>query len=157
VFSRVFRCKPVFDCEFNGLVISPEDLDRPNQRADQQLALHARQLLELVMSPAERTARQDVDQLIKLLLPSAKASIQTCAGAMGVTVRTLQRSLEAEGESFSNLLNQARMQLATQYLANPRMRVTDVADMLGYSSIGAFSRWHAQTFGKPPRRERRSR
>ena len=156
VFTRVFRCKPVFDCEFNGLVIAPEDLDRPNLRADPQLALHARQLLDQVMSPAERTVRQDVDQLIKLLLPSGKASIQTCAGAMGLTVRTLQRSLEAEGESFSNLLNLARMQLATQYLANPRMRVTDVADMLGYSSIGAFSRWHSHTFGKPARRERRA-
>jgi AraC-like DNA-binding protein len=156
IFTRVFRCRPMFDCEFNGLVIDPADLDCLNARADEQLALHARQLLEAVMSPAERTIVQDVGQLIKLLLPSGKASIQTCAASLGVTVRTLQRGLEAEGESFSNLLHKSRMQLATQYLANPRMRVTDVADMLGYSSIGAFSRWHAQVFGKPPRRERRS-
>lgn len=43
-------------------------------------------------------------------------------------------------------------QLATQYLANPRMRITDIADMLGYSSIGAFTRWHAKSFGCHPER-----
>lgn len=154
-FSRVFRCRPEFDCEFNGLVVLSSDLDRPSQTADIQLAFHARQLLEAVMSPTERTSKQDVEQLIKLLLPSRRATVQTCAASLGMTVRTLQRVLDAEGTSFSALLGQARMQLATQYLANPRMRITDVAEMLGYSSIGAFTRWHSQVFGKAPREARR--
>lgn len=155
IFSRLFRCRPQFDSEFNAIVIPAADLDRPNIHADDQLALHARQLLEAVMSPTERTSVQDVDQLIKLLLPSGRATIQTCAASMGVTVRTLQRMLDAEGASFSILLNQTRMQLATQYLSNSRMRITDVADMLGYSSIGAFTRWYSQVFGKPPRQARK--
>lgn len=155
IYARLFRCRPEFDCEFNGLVIKSSELDRRNTRADDQLALHARQLLESVMSPTVRTTSQDVEQLIKLLLPSGRASVQTCAASMGTTVRTLQRMLDAEHESFTALLNRARMQLAIQYLSNPRMRVTDVAEMLGYSSIGAFTRWHAQTFGKSPRQWRR--
>jgi AraC-like DNA-binding protein len=155
VYARVFRCRPEFDCEFNGIVIASSELDRPNAKADDQLASHARQLLESVMSPAARTTGQDVEQLIKLLLPSGRASVQTCAASMGTTVRTLQRMLDAEGESFTALLNKARMQLATQYLSNPRMRVTDVADMLGYSSIGAFTRWHVQSFGMSPLQWRR--
>jgi len=106
------------------------------------------------MDPVERTRAEEVEQLIKLLLPSGRASVQICAASMGMTVRTLQRALDAEGESFTSLLNRARMQLATQYLANPRMRITDIADMLGYSSIGAFSRWFSQVFGAPPRMSR---
>ena len=47
------------------------------------------------------------------------------------------------------------MQFATQYRANPRMRITDIAELLGYSSIGAFSRWHKQAFGQSPRANRR--
>ncbi|WP_332812386.1 helix-turn-helix transcriptional regulator [Sphingomonas sp.] len=129
-------------------------MDRPNLKADDELALHARQLLEAVMSPADRTAAQDVSQLIQLLLPSGRATIQGCAAALGVTVRTLQRMLDAEGTSFSMLLNQARMQLATQFLSNPRLRVTDIADMLGYGSIGAFTRWHSAAFGRTPRQSR---
>lgn len=154
IYTRVFRCKPQFNCEFNGVVISQADMDRQNERADQQLALHARQLLEAVMNPANRSCAADVEQLIKILLPAGRASVQICAASMGMTVRTLQRTLDSEGESFSNLLNHARKHLATQYLANRRMRVTDVADLLGYSSIGAFTRWHNHTFGVSPKQAR---
>lgn len=154
IYARVFGCRPQFDSEFNGIVLSGHDLDRPNTKADDQLAHHARQLLELVMNPAERSRAEEVEQLIKLLLPSGRASVQICAASMGMTVRTLQRALDAEEVSFTSLLNRARMQLASQYLANPRMRITDIADMLGYSSIGAFSRWHSQVFGAPPRMSR---
>lgn len=155
IFGRVFQCRPQFNSEFNGIVLPSADLDRPNLKADDQLAMHARQLLEAVMSPVARTTTQDVIQLIQLLLPSGRANIQGCAAALGVTVRTLQRTLDAEGASFSNLLTSARMQLSVQYLANPRMRITDVAEMLGYSSIGAFTRWHGATFGATPRESRR--
>lgn len=154
IFTRLFRCRPQFDCELNGIVLRSDDLDRPNPRSDDQLARHARQLLDTVMSPAKRTAAQDVDQLIMLMLPSGRANIQTCAASMGITVRTLQRMLDVERVTFSDLLRKTRIQLAAQYLSNPRMRITDIADMLGYSSIGAFTRWHTQTFGKPPRQAR---
>ncbi len=150
IFSRLFRCQPEFDQEFNGIVIATADLDRPNPKADDQLAQQARQLIESVLDPAERTIAEEVTQNIALLLPSARATVQASASSLGVSVRTLQRMLDADNESFSALLHRARMQLATQYLTNPRMRITDVAQMLGYNSIGAFTRWHAKAFGAPP-------
>lgn len=155
IFTRLFRCPLQFDSELNGLILHQSDLDRPNRRADDQLARHARQLIDTVMSPAGRSASEDVNHLIRLLMPAGRASIQHCAASLGVTVRTLQRLLDADGTSFSELLKATRMQLATQYLANPRMRITDVAEMLGYSSIGAFTRWYSQTFGQSPRASRR--
>lgn len=156
LFQSLFRCRLQFNSEFNGIVIAAHDLDRANNRADALLAAHARNLLEMVMKPTPHPATQDVERLITLLLPSGRANIQTCAASMGVTVRTLQRMLDAEGVTFSELLNRARIQLVTQYLANPCMRITDIADMLGYSSIGAFTRWHGQTFGVPPKAMRKA-
>ncbi|MFM5947817.1 MAG: AraC family transcriptional regulator [Novosphingobium sp.] len=153
IFARFFGCPLQFDAEFNGLVLPAADLDRANARADEQLAGHARRLIDAVMSPAISTTAEDVDQLIRLLLPSGRASIQTCAASLGHSVRTLQRLLDAEGESFSALLRRARMQLAAEFLANPRIRVTDVADILGYGSLAAFTRWHSAAFGHPPRRK----
>lgn len=151
VFHRLFRCPPQFGCEFNGIVIRTSDVDRANVRADARLADHARDLIESVPSPATRTTAQDTEQLIMLLLPSGQATIRNCAESMGLTVRTLQRMLDADGARFSELLNRARMQLSSQYLANSRTRVTDVAEFLGYSSIGAFTRWHTHAFGLSPR------
>ncbi|HYJ81755.1 MAG TPA: hypothetical protein VEW26_02795, partial [Allosphingosinicella sp.] len=42
-----------------------------------------------------------------------------------------------------------------RYLANPRLRLTDVADLLGYASLAAFSRWHVERFGESPSTARR--
>lgn len=154
VYRRLFGCRPDFDSEFHGIVINPNDLDKPNQRADAALAEHARSLIESVMSVERHSVSQQVEQSILLLMPAGLANIQTCSEMLGMTVRTLQRNLDAEAASFSALLNKARTQLATKYLSNPRTRITDVAEMLGYSSIGAFTRWHIQAFGSPPSKRR---
>lgn len=153
VYQELFSCPPLFNAEFNGLLIRSTDLDLPNPQADEQLALHARQLLKAA-DDRHATCTEHIEHLIRIFLPAGKASVQICAATLGMTIRTLQRTLDAEGSSFTGLLNQARRQLAQQYLANPRMRVTDVADLLGYTSIGAFSRWYKSSFGKAPKKQR---
>jgi AraC-like DNA-binding protein len=156
IYWRLFGCKPEFDTEFNGIVIHPRDLDKSNRRADPALAEHARKLIETVMCPERHSITQQVERSILLLMPSGLATIQTCSDMLGMTVRSLQRHLDAESVSFSVLLNKARLQQATSYLSNRRNRITDVAEMLGYRSIGAFTRWHIQAFGMTPS-QRRSR
>ena len=154
IYQRLFGCRAEFNAEFNGLVIERSDLDRLNPMADSALAGHARSLIDTAMSPSARSITQDVEQLIALLLPAGRANIRACAASLGITVRTLQRMLDSDGAQFSDLLNRARKQLAQQHLANPRARITDIADLLGYSSIGAFSRWHMNAFGTTPRANR---
>jgi AraC-like DNA-binding protein len=154
IYRRLFGCRPEFNSEFNGIVVKPGDLDRPNQRADEALAEHARKLIESVMSTERHSVTQQVEQSILLLMPAGLANIETCSDMLGSTVRTLQRNLDAEAVSFSGLLNNARIQSSTKYLSNRRMRITDIAEMLGYSSIGAFTRWHAQTFQMTPSQRR---
>lgn len=156
IYHRLFGCKPEFNSEFNGIVIDARDLDRPSQRADPSLAEHARKLIESVMSAERHSVAQQVEQSMFLLMQSGLANIQTCSEMLGMSVRTLQRNLDAEGTTFSLLLNKAREQLATRYLANRRVRITDVAEMLGYGSIGAFTRWHIDIFGTTPSARRRN-
>ena len=153
IYARVFGCRPLFDAAFDGIVVARADLDRPNPRADSQLAHHARQLLAAA-GPNTRTRADEVEALITMLLPSGRASVQVCAASMGLTVRSLQRALDAEGARFSGLLNRVRARQATQLLAHSALRITDIADLLGYGSVGAFSRWYAGVFGLPPRRAR---
>lgn len=156
VYRQLFRCPVHFDAEFNGIVLHPADLDRRNPRAEPALALHADMLIESVMVRDQRTVTQEVEHAILMLLPSGRASIKSVALALGMNLRTLQRGLEADGTSFTDILDRIRAQLAQQHLANPRMRLTDIADLLGYSSLGAFTRWYSQTFGVPPSAARKS-
>lgn len=154
IYQRLFGCRPEFNAEFNGLVIEKRDLDQQNPMANSALAGHARSLIDTAMSSAATSITQDVEKLIALLLPAGRANIRSCAASLGLTVRTLQRMLDTEQAQFSDLLNRARKQLAQQHLANPRTRITDIADLLGYSSIGAFTRWHTGAFGMTPRESR---
>jgi AraC-like DNA-binding protein len=154
--TRIFGCPTEFDSEFNALLVGRSDLDQPNRLANPALAGHARNLIEAASGTEGHTIAEDVAQMIVQLLPSGRASVQSCAAALGMTVRTLQRMLDTQSTSFSELLNQARLQLTGQYLANPRLRITDIAAMLGYSSTGAFTRWHVQTTGQSPRQWRSS-
>lgn len=154
IYDRLFRCTPYFDCEYNSLTLRKRDLDMPNLRADQALARHARELIEATSAHDRRTTGREVEQMILLSLSSGRATIQHCAASIGLSVRNLQRMLDAEGTSFSKLLQDVRVRSATQHLANPRVRITHVAQMLGYGSTGAFTRWHTQTFGLSPQQWR---
>ena len=154
-YRKILRCRTEFNAECNGIVIASRDLERPSIRADAAMAEHARKLIEATMSPEPDNLAQQVEQSIMLLLPSGRATIQAASALLGITVRTLQRSLCAEGTTFSDLLNNARRRLADQHLGNPRTRITDVAGMLGYRSLGAFTYWHQQTYGISPKDRRR--
>lgn len=52
------------------------------------------------------------------------------------------------------LVDDVRSEAALRCLANPRQTVTDLAAMLGFSDISAFSRWFSGKFGMSPRQWR---
>jgi AraC-like DNA-binding protein len=155
IYRQIFRCRIEFDASFQGLVIAAADLDRHNPRADPALAAHAASLIETIMEPGQRSLSQEVEQCILLLLPSGRANLRAVAGALDMNLRTLQRRLENEGASFSELLGHIRRQQLARHLANPKLRLTDIAELLGYASLGAFTRWHIEEFGRTPSLARR--
>ena len=78
---------------------------RPNPRTDAALARHARDLVRAMVDPGERTMADEVEQSIRLLMPAGRANVGAVADALGTNVRTLQRRLDVEGTSFSELLD----------------------------------------------------
>lgn len=73
-----------------------------------------------------------------------------------MSVRTLNRTLAAEGTTYRALLDQLRHELATRHLADDRISIAEVAFLLGFSFYRAFKRWT----GRTPvefRQDRRSR
>lgn len=67
------------------------------------------------------------------------------ASELSMHPRTLNRRLQAEGNSFRDLMNEARFEVARQLLAGTRMDITEIAFSLGYadpsSFTHAFQRW----------------
>ena len=150
-FRRVFRCSLEFESDFDGMSFSSDCLQLPNQFADPELTKHARRLLNLM--PGVRhadTISERARSTLPLLIANGKADVGEVAKVLDVPVRTLQRRLIREGQSFSTLLNQTRRELAVRYLSSSNQPITAVAQLTGYSALSSFTRWFIAEFGMSP-------
>jgi AraC-like DNA-binding protein len=84
-------------------------------------------------------------------LPDGAPSKPAIARSLGMSARNLQRHLAAEGTSFKEVLSQARIGLARQYVAERRLSVTEIAFILGFADTSTFSRAFKRWTGKSPR------
>jgi AraC-like DNA-binding protein len=155
VYHRAFGRSIQFNADFNGISLLVSDLERPRLGADPALAEHAAMLVKHMLDPGQTSFVQRVQQAIIYLLGTSRATVAETAQTLAMHPRTLQRRLEAAGVTFRELVHEARMQQVARFLANPNLRINEVAEALGYSSTGAFSRWYRTEFGQPPTQGRR--
>jgi len=84
-------------------------------------------------------------EVIATYLPSRHAKIEAAVEAAAMSVRSLQRRLASEGLTFSQLVDEVRLEMAVPQLRASDIRLTDIALSLGYSDPAhftrAFSRW----------------
>lgn len=146
-----FGCPVVFDSDFNGIVSTAVDMDRPNPNADLELVRYAESLAMPLNVSGPESIVLDVRKSIHLLLLIEQATVEQVALNLHLSVRTMQRQLETAGTNFSNLVEEVRLELAVRYLANQRYPIGRVAMLLGYSRQSSFTEWFTAHFGITPR------
>jgi len=149
-FRAFFRRSVKFNQEFNGLVCRASDLSKPRKSVDRVAAGFARKHLEAALTNRTESAQATCRQLILALLPSGACTAAEVARHLRIDRRTLHRRLEAEGFTFSGLLDHVRAEVATQHLQGSDLRLGEVAELLGFSSLSSFSRWFQKWFGCSP-------
>lgn len=157
VHHRLFGYGIEFDADFNGIVCAKTDLDTRNPSADPAMARYAQQLLDASTKLLKSTMLEDVRRTTLLLLPSGRCSVEQVADHLGVACRTVQRGLADQGQSFSSMLNEIRMELATRHVMESDRPLTEVAMLLGFSAPSAFSRWYHTQFGCSAKESRATR
>jgi AraC-like DNA-binding protein len=88
------------------------------------------------------------------LLPEGKATLLACALRLHCSPRTLQRKLLTRDVNFQTLLDEVRMQLADTYMADPRLKLAEVALLLGFADQATFTHAFTRWTGMPPARWR---
>jgi len=147
---RVFACRLEFDSEFNGFVFAASDLAAPNPHADPAMARYARQFLDSLPQSHRHPIVLEVRRAIYLMLPTGRATSDSVAQGLGMSVRSMQRQLDEAGASFTSLLNAVRCELAPRYMENPKFSLSRISEMLGYSTQGSFTRWFTAQFEQLP-------
>jgi len=98
--------------------------------------------------------RSVVENAIAPLLPHGNARASKIARQFGLSRRTFARRLMAEGLTFSEVLNSLRCDLAAHHLADQSLSISQIAWLLGYQEVGAFTNAFKRWTGKTPREAR---
>jgi len=150
-YERTLAAPVAFAQETSFIEYAREDLDRRLPAANAELA---RRNDEVVVRYLARLGQSGVlgrtRQALLETLPSGAPSKPEIARRLGMSPRSLQRQLAAEGTSFKELLDEARLTLARSYLEEGRLPVTEIAFVLGFADTSAFSRAFRRWTGVAP-------
>lgn len=157
-YQEVFQAPISFGANADRLRFSIPVWNLPTDNGDAALVglleEHAR-ILSQRTTRATAGFEEEVRRAIATTLTTG-ASIQQVARALNLSVRSLQRRLDASETTFRDLSEDVRGRLAEGYLANPGVSISEVAVLLGFSEESAFNRAFRRWTGESPGRWRRS-
>jgi AraC-like DNA-binding protein len=91
----------------------------------------------------------DVRRVLRTELLRASSSASAIARLFSMHRRTLNRHLSSQGLTFRQVANEVHFEIACELLANSDMALSQVAAVLRYSELSAFTRafrrWSGQT------------
>ncbi|WP_166430490.1 AraC family transcriptional regulator [Polymorphobacter arshaanensis] len=154
---RLFGVTPRFSQDFDGVVVATRALDAVLPQADPLAAAQLARHLTVWTGGRGRDPVRATQELVTSLLPTGHATIARVASDLGTNRRTLHRQLAAHGTSFTQILDASRRALVETYLADGSRSLTDIAGLLGYASLSAFSRWRHRQPNAEAVSERRSK
>jgi AraC-like DNA-binding protein len=152
-FERVFRCVPIYGCEDNAIVVDLATLNKPLSFANTEVVKASETALERYQSNlGDRALTEQIAAVLKELLPSGEPRQEDVAQRLNMTLRTMQRRLTEANSCYRDVLNDTRQQLAQGYLASePQYSVGEIAFLLGFSEVSAFTRAFRRWTGTSPR------
>lgn len=129
----------------------------PSSFLDQSLsgavaALHRLSLeyLALAFEGGGKTVAEQVEEILRRALSSTRGRREVVARLLGLHPRTLQRRLDAEGVSFSAIVDTVRRDQARRWLTESDVPLAHVADIIGLADQAVLCRNCARWFGRSP-------
>jgi AraC-like DNA-binding protein len=155
-FRRVFQAPVLFGQEADRITLPQGALEHPIERFNPELRRLLDRHLQAMKADVSEAIEEQVRKVIRSGLSRQDCSIEEIAAILAVAPRTLQRMLKERGTKFSRLLEEVRSSTARRHLAESQLSLTQLATILGYSELSAFSRAFQRWHGQSPQQWRRS-
>jgi AraC-like DNA-binding protein len=149
--TRRFGCPVKFEQPHSEIVFPARLLDLRIPFADPRLGQVLEEPVQRMLDalPAEDPLIHRARTALAASLAAGSASLETLAGALRLSARTLRRRLEEHGTSYTALLDELRRDLAGHYVSQTEDSFEAVAGRLGFTEPStfyrAFKRWHGTT------------
>jgi len=156
-YKQFFHCPVLFGQEFPALCFPRSVLDLPSQTKNDEEYFR----LKCDLENTDRMLPEEFSELFQRKTTEAIEqglfSAVHIAAVLGISSRTLHRRLREEMDTnFREAADSIRIQIGMKYMRNTTLPLMEIADILGYSELAAFSRAFKRKVGCSPR-EWRSR
>ncbi len=134
------------------MVFSQECMHVASPLADAHTLQSAQQLCENKNFVSQQSPNIQ-DKIRKVLNESDNQlpTLDAVAEQLFSTPWTISRKLKKEGTSFQTLVDEIRINRASHLLLNSDLKISDIAQQLGYSDVSSFRRAFKRWFGISPR------
>ncbi|MQM30123.1 MAG: hypothetical protein CRU78_06105 [Candidatus Accumulibacter phosphatis] len=146
-YKQAFQCPIEFDAESSALVFPASDLRLPVAGADPNRFKLLKEKLEDIRSQHYLDLVAQTRRVVQAMVVLRRCSLTGVARELSMNPRRLNRSLEREGSTYRELLDEARCGLALRLMCLTDLSLGQIAVVLDYSSASAFThafkRWKA--------------
>lgn len=151
--ESAFDAPVYFAQNVNALVFPRTVIARPMPAPDLKLLSIARMcLMSVGARPVARPTMADrVKAAVRSRLSSGYPALEEIAAALHAVPAGVQRELAQENRSYKDLVEEVRRELAHHYLREQQLPLSEIAFLLGYSELSAFSRAFHRWEGISPR------
>ncbi len=151
--ERAFAAPAFFSQPTNAIIFRPQILKHVMPAADPRLMSAMKLCLERL---SERTdvrfsITDRVSSAVRAKLPEGFPQIEAIAAELRLPLSTIQRELHYDGLSYSTLVENTRRDLALSYVRQRQLSFSEIAFLVGYSELSAFSRAVRRWTGLSPR------
>ncbi|MCB1704097.1 MAG: AraC family transcriptional regulator [Halioglobus sp.] len=140
-YQALFDCPCFFDRPKDLIYMDQSVLDKPISFANETVnRICEDQCSKLVQ---ELTGSRGLaDRIMRFLYrnPGLIPNTDEMAGKMNMSTRSLRSKLQQEGTTYQAVLDEARKNIAIEWLENTDITPKEIGFMLGYSDVGNFRR-----------------
>jgi AraC-like DNA-binding protein len=155
-YRRFFNAPVYFGAECTSMDIRTSDLEKPLVLNDPALKVVLADYIEQTTTAVDAGFEVQMRATIRSLLPTGRCKLKVIADQYAISLRTLQRQLQADGIRFDELLDQVRRELAMSYLKEASMPLAHIAAMLGYAEQSSLSHACRRWFNASPNAVRKN-
>ena len=150
LYKRYLRCPVQFGQPMSQLIYPKSILSAKPRLAHGLTSKILRDTCDRILGE-EKTSTGVAGEVYHIIAstPGHSPSMEGVAKQIATTVRTLNRKLHAEGTSFTQILDDVRCNLASEYLRTTKLSIEDISELVGFSEATnfrhAFRRWTGST------------
>ena len=152
-YERVFKVMPQFNAPRNCMIFNQKSLQLPVIGHNPTVNQILKELLEKEIDKTRREVSfsNEVRRLILVKFDTTLPQLTDLVQYFNTTPRTIQRKLKEEGQSFQQIADSVKKELAINLLKNPALTVNEVAYRLGYAEPSVFRRAFKKWTGVNPK------